>query len=593
LKIRNAIIFLTFVPVLLAQKPETATVRGILVRWGTEEPVGQATLELRSLAGAATSVAITSSQNNGQFEFPNIPLGNYRLIAFADGFAPTEFGQQRQNGSGRSLTVVSGTGNNFRIGIVRGGTIAGKVTNQNGQPMVYSNVDILKGAYDATGQLTPVVALTVTTNDLGEYRAFWLAPGQYILRAGYSQLNSYSYQGTINPLGTDTTRVTPLVFQDSPPRANAAPATASQEPAITPVLSNYYGGAADPKNAQLVEVRSGTETAGIDIRILPIQFSRRVRLTGTVIGPPGGPSPDSFGLSISTWPEGQSTPLSSVRAITTRIPATNPNLAPGAMRYVLDGKFDGSVSEGFYQIRATQDPYSGRVVFEAGNQDVNLTIPLHSPSSVSGRLQIEGGTSSAVDLTKLQVGIRTLPSSAFSSPVAADGQFRIEGVIDGDYQVYVLPSGPLPLSSGIESVFVKSVRVNNADTMSSSLRIEGSQAISGMEITLGSLGASINGRVVNGRQEAVDRATMVLLPQGSPPFREDRYRTVTTDKSGQFQFRGLPPGEYRVLAWEDVDPGAWFNPVFLSAYERYTTTIMLQEGKNQTMEVTAIPAGTP
>ncbi len=46
---------------------------------------------------------------------------------------------------------------------------------------------------------------------------------------------------------------------------------------------------------------------------------------------------------------------------------------------------------------------------------------------------------------------------------------------------------------------------------------------------------------------------------------------MTTDKSGQFQFRGLPPGEYRVLAWEDVDPGAWFNPAFLAVYERYAT----------------------
>jgi hypothetical protein len=64
---------------------------------------------------------------------------------------------------------------------------------------------------------------------------------------------------------------------------------------------------------------------------------------------------------------------------------------------------------------------------------------------------------------------------------------------------------------------------------------------------------------------------------------------MTTDKSGLFQFRGLPPGEYRVLAWEDVDPGAWFNPAFLATFERYVTAITLSEGRGQTMNVTAIP----
>ena len=56
-------------PVLLAQTPAPATVRGVLVRWGTDEPVGQATLELRSATGSAMPVAISVSQDNGEFVF--------------------------------------------------------------------------------------------------------------------------------------------------------------------------------------------------------------------------------------------------------------------------------------------------------------------------------------------------------------------------------------------------------------------------------------------------------------------------------------------------------------------------------------------
>jgi hypothetical protein len=127
-------------------------------------------------------------------------------------------------------------------------------------------------------------------------------------------------------------------------------------------------------------------------------------VNGTVIGATGQPNQENYGLSILTWPEGQATPLASASTLTTRIPSTNPNSLPGAMRYVMDsGKFEGAASSGFYQIRATQGPLSGRVVFEAGSQDLNVTVPLHAPSSVSGRVRIEGGAASNVDLTKLQV----------------------------------------------------------------------------------------------------------------------------------------------------------------------------------------------
>lgn len=582
------LLLLILAPRLLAQAPLAATIRGNIVRWGTDEPVSQATIELRSTTGASP-IAIGASGGNGDFVLPNVPAGTYRIVAFADGFAPAEYGQTRQNGSGRPITVTAGENTTLRMGIVPGGILAGRVTNQAGQSMVYSNVEILKATYDATGQITPIVALTVTTNDLGDYRAFWLAPGQYIVRAGSSQLNNYGFnQGTLNPAGSDTTIPTPFIVQNSRPRARTAPEAATPESNIAPVLSSYYGGAPDPKSAQVVEIRAGEETSGIDIRVAPVQFSRRVRVNGTVVGPTGQSNQENYGVSISTWPEGQTTVLASVRALTTRVPATNPNVRPGAMLYVMDnGKFEGAASSGFYQIRATQGPLSGRVVFEAGNQDVNVTIPLHPPSSVSGRLQVEGGTNTAIDLSKLLVGIRTPPSSVFSSPVAADGQFRIDGVIDGDYDFSL--SLPAPLPSGLENAYVKSIRVNDNDALINPIRIDGTQALTGMVVVVGLAGGGVEGRVVTGREQVVDRATVVLLPQGPPPFRADRYRTMTTDKSGQFQFRGLPPGDYRVIAWEDVDPGAWFNPAFLAAYERYATPVTLGEGKNQRMDVTAIP----
>jgi protocatechuate 3,4-dioxygenase beta subunit len=590
LKARALLLILIVLPNLLAQAPAPATVSGILLRWGTEEPVGQATVELRSTSGNFSN-AIVATRDNGEFLFPNIVAGSYRVIAFADGYAPAEYGQLRQNGSGHSFTIAAGERVNLRMGIVPGAVLAGRVTNQNGQPMVYSIVEILKATYDATGQIIPGLPLSVTTNDLGEYRAFWLPPGPYIVRAGPSQLNSFVNQGTINPVGTDLSRASTLITQSNRPRARTAPAEiSSSESGITPVLSTYYGGAPDPKSAQVVELRAGAEVAGIDIRVAPIQFTRRIRLDGVVVGPNGQPNTNNYSLSVATWPDGRTTALASARALTARVPSTNPGIAPGAMVYVMDnGKFEGAASSGFYQIRASQGMYSGRTVVEASNQDLNVTIHLHAPSTVTGRVLLEGEANANVDLTKLQVGIRTPPSSFFPSPVAANGQFRFDDVIDGDYEFRITHREPSAVTSAMENVYVKSIRFNGTDALNSPLRIDGTQTISGIEIVVGLRGGSVDGRVVNQRQESLDRATIVLLPQGPPPYREDRYRTVTTDKSGQFQFRGLPPGDYRILAWEDIDAGAWFNPAFLASNEQYATALTLVEGRAQKLDVTAIP----
>ena len=95
--------------------------------------------------------------------------------------------------------------------------------------------------------------------------------------------------------------------------------------------------------------------------------------------------------------------------------------------------------------------------------------------------------------------------------------------------------------------------------------------------------------MLNAGRGPVNQATVVLLPEGAPPYRSDRYKTLMTDESGRFQFKGIPPGNYRLLAWEDVDPGAWFNAQFLAAYERLPLPLQMTEGRHMDLDLTAIP----
>jgi hypothetical protein len=38
---------------------------------------------------------------------------------------------------------------------------------------------------------------------------------------------------------------------------------------------------------------------------------------------------------------------------------------------------------------------------------------------------------------------------------------------------------------------------------------------------------------------------------------------VSTDPSGGFQFDHVPPGEYKIFAWTDVDNDAWYEADFM------------------------------
>ena len=58
---------------------------------------------------------------------------------------------------------------------------------------------------------------------------------------------------------------------------------------------------------------------------------------------------------------------------------------------------------------------------------------------------------------------------------------------------------------------------------------------------------------------------------------------------------GLPnlaPGEYRVAAWEDIEPGLVQNPDFRERFESTAIKATLTESSNTTVEMKVIPRDT-
>jgi len=199
---------------------------------------------------------------------------------------------------------------------------------------------------------------------------------------------------------------------------------------------------------------------------------------------------------------------------------------------------------------------------------------LFPATSLTGRVIMDSAGTNSSGLTVTLRGPRNIQNAS----VRANGEFTTQNLAVSTYQVEVaMPSLP--------DAYVKSVRMKDADLPNEELLIEGYPP-GEMQIVVGT-GGSIAGRVLNGQQQPAANATVVALPEGMPAYRADRYRSAIVDSSGTFQFRGLPPGQYNVYAWEDVDSGAWFNGGFLRNYDSYRRSIPVGEGQRATVDIVA------
>ena len=70
--------------------------------------------------------------------------------------------------------------------------------------------------------------------------------------------------------------------------------------------------------------------------------------------------------------------------------------------------------------------------------------------------------------------------------------------------------------------------------------------------------------------------------------RIERYRNVTTDVNGKFGIRSVPPGDYKLFAWDSLDPFAWYDPDVLARYESMGKPVHVVDSVNQIVELKVI-----
>jgi protocatechuate 3,4-dioxygenase beta subunit len=505
------------------------TIRGIVTNTGGA-PLANAKVLLRADETRNAEYG-TFTASDGSFILRNVVNGRYEVSVTRDGYLPWTGPAKPSWPSPIVTLVVSGSSGdrNLDIQLMRAGSISGRILNEDGEAIIGAHVRIYKRSnFFGEWRFNNIAApgTYAVTNDLGEYRAYSLPPGKYIVGASYSQ----SIVGSGKVLRVDQSNLSDRY------------------------VPTFYPNVAEPSSATSIEVGPESEARGVDF---VMSRGSAARIRGRLVDC-GSPSPGSVDISLNLRLAGISQPLLPVQG------------------RILDkeGNFEfTAVPAGNYQLSVLVRPPNRSITqlpLEVGNREIaDLVVRCAQRVIVHGTVRFDGNMALPGSV-EVMLEYPDRPGTGYGGRIKPDGTFTIQDIPAGKYRVRALS---LP-----NTAFVKAVRLGNTDVLQNGAVLEGSVSDT-LEILLSDTAASVSGIVVDANHKPVPGALVLLAPGLRLRDRTDLYSTSTADETGRFQFRRLSPGDYELYAWPYADAvDAYRDPDFLVKYSPRAKAVHLDPG---------------
>lgn len=520
-----------------ADTPQAAPaglIRGRVVTTGGRALPG-AELLLIPITGRV-SFGSARSDDDGRFEFREVGAGSFRIVAQKVGFSLP--GSAMTLGlpspaSGVAVDMADGeTKERVDVTLARWGSIEGHLLDELGDPLQGASVQLLQVRYqNGRRRLVPAGAASRLTDDLGRFRVFGLAPGQYVVSAAAGDAAS----------------------ADVPGYARA-----------------YYPGTANASEAQFVQVGLGQDYTGVDFSL---PRARMATISGTLLNAAGEPS--TMG-SVKLLPSQRSASVTSV---------------PVGARLMKDGAFEfRNVTAGQYVIQvdrgrrnsSTEGEFGTLPVSVDGVDVADLVLQTSSGSSITGRLTFDSFNGARtprpgqIDITPVPIDPDLSPASPGSADIHADWSFEIHGV-----------NGPrrLQLQRAPSEWTLKEIRVNGIDVTDRPLAFgKASQSLSDVEVVLTDRLTTVSGTIVDDHGRAAPAAKVVVFsPDRDRWYPTSRYlRVASAAADGAIALTGLPAGNYYAAAVAALPPDgddAWQDPAYLQSLVGRASAFALGEGQ--------------
>jgi hypothetical protein len=111
-----------------------------------------------------------------------------------------------------------------------------------------------------------------------------------------------------------------------------------------------------------------------------------------------------------------------------------------------------------------------------------------------------------------------------------------------------------------------------------------------LDLVLSPAGGHIEGLVSDEKDQFV-AAAVLLIPDEQHRAYFDLFRRTRSDSKGKFSLRGIPPGTYKLIAFDEVNPDELINdPDLLKTYEHRGQTVLVTEGGQYNLTLKLITA---
>jgi len=611
--------------------PGTGAISGTVVAMGSGAPVPGASVELRRIdcnnfANPPEAFNVKTGQD-GKFTFSNLHAGGWCIVATSVGgkFTPAEYRQRGVKGRGVTIPLTDGEKMpNVTLTMAPTSAITGRITDRDGEALGHARVQAMELYYE-NGERRLYILQVVQTNDLGEYRFYWLPPGRYFVAVVPDDTLRQNVAFSIPPPGEGGHRedqMSPIVTR------RITPSGETIEESFVPI---YYGDVLEQQRSTPIDLPPGSNATGMNISMRNARV-RSWHIRGTIMN--GATGMPAAGAQLRLMPKEWTATVIMPNVLSDAdghfdmkgvipgsyflyanqngTPAAGAAGAPGGQATVPRGTPPplgnaGAPAAGGAPGAAAANgpppipPVAARLQVDVGNSSIdNLNFTLTPGYTVAGRVTLEnppltgdnaGPRGLRISLTRDPdlVGLPNAPQGA----VQMDGTFTLMNVPQGDYRAYIPPLlstfqwGIPSVPAALQNTYIKSIRLGGADVLVDGLHLNIAPQEK-LEVVVGT-GGKLSGAVVNDKQEPVVNATVTLVPTSRR--RIDLYRTATTDTTGHYKMQGIAPGNYRAFAWEEVDRDSWQDPSFLAPIESRGFTVQINEGGQGNADLFVIPVG--
>jgi hypothetical protein len=512
---------------------------GTVVNAVTGEPLKKVHLTMRPL-GAPNGVPYgTMTDNAGHFLMDDVDPGRYNFSASRNGFVEQTYSPQGSTNRNALLALSNGQHlNDVVFKLTPQGVISGRILDEDGEPLANVAVECLRYGYQrGTRQLMNENG--ISTNDLGEFRLSGLRPGKYVISATYQSRNVMESERAI---GTEV--------EDG-------------------YATIYYPSSTNPERASAVEITPGAQISGINMNLVRV---RTVHVKGHVNGAAASKTRRNINVSLTLRDDNGfvGMPRAFARGIDTQGNFDLRGVAPGS--YILGADY-------------TEDdrPYSTRLPLEVSNSNIEgLELDLQPTANIEGHLVVEANG----DLkgAKLMVFLypRLMGRGGAGGQVKDDHTFKMMNVSPDpfDFNLFGLPEG----------FYLKAIRLGQQDVTETGVDFTQGVPAEQMTVVVNPNAAHVDGAVQNAKGDAVIGATVTLIPDEAHRSISWMYKAANTDQNGHFTIKGVRPGEYKIYAWEDLEPGAQQDPDFVKPHESAAEAVSVKESSHETVQLKVVPS---